>query len=174
MEKSTEKNIAKLTKQLLSQLGVEPTKITISSPEPDSYLLDLELADQEMGMLIGYHGDTISALQLMLNLLLYRQKGEWCKLVVNIGDYRQKREETLIKLAQDTAQRVKFSGQPMALFNLNPFERHTIHAFLSTDPKVATESEGEGRNRHLIVKPASAAVASAKEAPSSEVGPKQE
>ena len=153
MEKNPEKNITKLTNQLLGQLGIKPTKITISSPEAGSYLLDLEVAEQDKGMLIGYHGDTISALQLMLNLLLYRQTGEWCKLIVNIGDYRQKREEALIKLAQDTAQRVKFSGQPMALFNLNPFERRTIHAFLSTDPKVATESEGEGRNRHLIVKP---------------------
>lgn len=151
-----EKNIEALTKKLLEQLGIEPKKITITSPEPNSYLLDLDLAEQDMGMLIGYHGDTISALQLMLGLLLYKETGEWSKLVVNIGDYRQKREEALIKLAQDTAQRVKFSGQPMALFNLNPFERRTIHAFLSTDDKVVTESEGDGRNRHLIVKPASA------------------
>jgi len=75
-------------------------------------------------------------------------------VIVNIGDYREKRTANLEKMAQEAAQRVKFSSEPIALFNLNPFERRAVHMFLSKDPQVETESDGEGRNRHLIVKPA--------------------
>lgn len=151
-----EKNLNAIIKELLEQLKINPEKTTLTLIEADSYALDLQLPEREAGALIGYHGDTISALQLMLNLLFYKKTGTWCKLVVNIGDYRQKREEALTRLAQETVEKVKASGQPMALFNLNPFERRTIHTLLAEDNDVTTESEGEGRNRHLIVKPATA------------------
>lgn len=148
-----EKKLNDIIKELLEHLEIIPEKLTLTAVEADSYVLDLQLAEQEAGILIGYHGDTISALQLILNLLVYKKTGSWCKLVVNIGDYRQKREEALDRLAQDTVAKVKSTGQPMALFNLNPFERRTIHTLLAEDADVTTESEGEGRNRHLIVRP---------------------
>lgn len=150
-----EKNIKALVQELFEQLEIKPEAIELVKSEAgDNYQLNLKFSDQDTGILIGYHGDTISALQLIINLLIYKNQGEWLKLVVNIGDYRQKREASLEKMALDSAQRVKFSGQPMALFNLNPFERRLIHEFLAKDPAVTTESEGEARNRHLIIKPA--------------------
>lgn len=151
-----EKNIKALVQELFKQLEIVPETIELVKSEAgNGYQLNLKLSDQDTGILIGYHGDTISALQLIINLLIYKKLGEWLRLVVNIGDYRQKRAESLEKMALDSAQRVKFSGQPMALFNLNPYERRQIHEFLSHDPAVITESEGEARNRHLIIKPAS-------------------
>lgn len=150
-----EKNIKTLIQELFEQLGTAPEAIELVKSEiGDGCQLNLKFSDKDTGILIGYHGDTISALQLIINLLIYKKQGEWKRLVVNIGDYRQKRAESLEKLANDSAQRVKFSGQPMALFNLNPYERRLIHEFLSRDPAVTTESEGEARNRHLIIKPA--------------------
>ena len=148
-----EKKIEKLVSELLDKLEIKPETLAIVPLEGGGYQLNLQLLPQEAGILIGYHGDTIASLQLMLNLLLYKQHGEWAKLVVNVGDYREKRLEVLKKMALDTAHRVKFSSQPVALFNLNPYERRLIHEFLSTDSAVSTESEGEGRDRHLIVKP---------------------
>ncbi len=151
-----EKNIKALVQELFKQLEIVPEAIELVKSEAgDSYQLNLKFSEQDTGILIGYHGDTISALQLIINLLIYKKQGEWLRLVVNIGDYRQKREASLEKMALDSAQRVKFSGQPMALFNLNPYERRLIHEFLSHDPAVTTESEGEAKNRHLIIKLAS-------------------
>lgn len=151
-----EKNIKTLVQELFKQLEIKPETIgLVKSETGNGYQLNLKFSDQDTGILIGYHGDTISALQLIINLLIYKKLGEWLRLEVNIGDYRQKRAESLEKMALDSAQRVKFSGQPMALFNLNPFERRLIHEFLAKDPAVTTESEGEAKNRHLIIKPVS-------------------
>ena len=149
-----EKNINALVQELFKQLEIVPEAIELVKSEAgDSYQLNLKFSDQDTGILIGYHGDTISALQFIINLLIYKKQGEWLRLVVNIGDYRQKRAAGLEQMALDSAQRVKFSGQPMALFNLNPYERRVIHELLSKDPSVTTESEGEARNRHLVIKP---------------------
>jgi len=149
-----EKNIKALVQELFKQLEIVPEAIELVKSEAgDSYQLNLKFSDQDTGILIGYHGDTISALQLIINLLIYKKQGEWKRLVVNIGDYRQKRAAGLEQMALDSAQRVKFSGQPMALFNLNPYERRVIHELLSKDLSVTTESEGEARNRHLVIKP---------------------
>jgi len=149
-----EKNIKALVQELFKQLEIVPEAIELVKSEAgDSYQLNLKFSDQDTGILIGYHGDTISALQFIINLLIYKKQGEWKRLVVNIGDYRQKRAAGLEQMALDSAQRVKFSGQPMALFNLNPYERRVIHELLSKDLSVTTESEGEARNRHLVIKP---------------------
>jgi len=149
-----EKNINALVQELFKQLEIVPEAIELVKSEAgDSYQLNLKFSDQDTGILIGYHGDTISALQFIINLLIYKKQGEWKRLVVNIGDYRQKRAAGLEQMALDSAQRVKFSGQPMALFNLNPYERRVIHELLSKDLSVTTESEGEARNRHLVIKP---------------------
>lgn len=148
-----EKQIKDLLTSLLKHLQITPKNLTITQDEESTYQLQLDLDDQDAGILIGYHGDTVAALQLIVALMLYKQTSSWSRLIVNIGDYRQKRQESLEKMAQDTAQRVKFSSEPIALFNLNPFERRLIHMFLADHSDVITESEGEGRNRHLVVRP---------------------
>lgn len=145
------KKIKKLVKDLLSKLEVEPEKINLKKDNTDTYHLDLKLSGQDGGVLIGYHGDIITALQLILGLILYKKQGSWTRLVVNINDYRQKRSEDLKKTADDTVKRVKFSSQPIALFNLNPYERRIIHLYLKDHPDVNTDSEGQGKNRRLIV-----------------------
>ena len=148
-----EKELNKIIKKLLKALDIKPTKIEVKPEEENSFELTLELDEQDTGLLIGYHGDTIASLQLILGLMLYKQSGEWTRVIVNIGDYRQKRQESLEQMADDTIKRVKFSGEPIALFNLNPFERRVVHLYLENNPDVLSESEGEGRNRHLIISP---------------------
>lgn len=135
-------------------MGVDPKAIKITKDKEGTISLDLELPDQEAGILIGYHGETIAALQLLLNMILYQQTGEWSKLVVNIGDYRKKRTDYLTTMAEDTAAKVTESGEPLALYNLNPFERRIVHMALSENKQVVTESQGEGKNRFLVVSPA--------------------
>jgi spoIIIJ-associated protein len=147
--------LKKLSRRLLTHLGIAAEAIKLSQDKEGVITLDLILPEQEAGILIGYHGETIAALQLILNLLLYRQTGVWTKLVVNIGDYRQKRADYLTALAEDTAAKVIESGEPLALYNLKPFERRLIHLALADNKAVVTESQGEGRNRFLIVAPRS-------------------
>jgi spoIIIJ-associated protein len=163
-----ENKLKAITQDLLSQLGIKLGSINIQANSEGVIHLNLELDEADTGILIGYHGDTISALQLLLSLLLYKQVGSWTRLVVDINDYRQKRSQVLEKLAQNTAQKVKFSNEPIALFNLNPFERRVIHTFLAEYPDVVTQSEGEGKNRHLIVSPAPSEESSSTKAPTND------
>ncbi|MBU2052321.1 MAG: KH domain-containing protein [Patescibacteria group bacterium] len=148
--------LKKLSQELFQHLGVTPKAIKINQ-DKEAVSLDIDLPDQEAGILIGYHGETIAALQLLLNMMLYKQTGEWVKLVVNIGDYREKRTDYLTFLAQETAVKVVESGEPLALYNLNPFERRIVHMALGEKKEVMTESQGEGKNRFLVVSPAAAA-----------------
>ncbi|AKM79833.1 MAG: Single-stranded nucleic acid binding R3H domain protein [Candidatus Beckwithbacteria bacterium GW2011_GWB1_47_15] len=147
-----DKKIKSLLGDLLDHLDIKPEKISVKKNPDDGYQVDIVASDEDAGVLIGYHGETISALQLILGLLLYKDQGQWVKVVVNVGDYRQKRSQDLEQMAQATAEKVIYSGEPIALFNLNPYERRLIHQFLSATPEVTTESQGEGKNRHLIVR----------------------
>lgn len=145
--------LKKLSRELLAHLDVAPKAIKITKDKEGVVSLELDLPDQQSGILIGYHGETIAALQLLLNMMFYKQTGEWSKLVLNIGGYREKRTNYLTALAQDTATKVIDSGEPLALYNLNPFERRVVHMALSENKEVVTESQGEGKNRFLVVSP---------------------
>ncbi len=144
------KTVEKITKELLKRLEVE-AKIKISEGEEGVVNIDLQSPDQ--GILIGYHGRTLTSLQWILSMMVYRQQGEWVRILVDVGDYRQRRQERLQAMALNAAKRVKFSGEAYALPFLTSAERRIIHLALSGDLEVMTESEGEGRDRRVIVKP---------------------
>lgn len=138
--------------ELLKLLGVTPETVVVDTDVAGDTQIKLTFSPEETGILIGRHGEAISALQMILGLIVYRQTGTWQRLTVDIGDYRSKRTAILEKTAEETAKRVKFSHEPLALFNLSPFERRVVHLYLSKDKSVVTESQGEGKDRHLIVK----------------------
>jgi len=152
MEEKKLKIIKKITEELLDHLEIK-AKIKVETDNKE--IVHVSLETEEAGILIGYHGETLSSLQLILGLMVYRKIGSWVKIVVNIGDYRERREETLRHLAQSTAERVKETGESVSLSFLNSGERRIIHLFLQDNPDVITESEGEGENRRLIIKPKS-------------------
>ena len=137
-------------KKLLQLIGIEKFKLVLKEEEK---ICHLTIQTEESDLLIGRAGENLSALQLMLRLLVYRESGEWQTILVNVNDWREKREEYLKKLASNLAQKVKFSGHEVQLSLLSPTERRIIHLYLANHPDVTTVSEGEGRERHLIIKP---------------------
>jgi len=86
-------------------------------------------------------------------MIAYRKFGEWTRILVNVGDYRERRKEVLERMALAVAQRAKFSGQPQALPPMSAFERRIIHLALTGDSELETASEGEGKDRHVVIKP---------------------
>lgn len=146
-----EKVIKETTKELLNLLGFKKPEITIRQKE-DRFLIDIQVEDQ--GVLIGFHGETVNALQLILSLILYHKQGKWQPVLLDIGDYRKEQEERLKNIALNTAQKVKFSQKPTTLTGLKSYERRIIHLALVDHPDVKTESQGEGSERELVVYPA--------------------
>ncbi|MBU2577418.1 single-stranded DNA-binding protein, partial [Patescibacteria group bacterium] len=114
---------------------------------------NIYLDSPEAALLIGFHGETLQSLQLIFSFLAHKLTGEWYKVSVDVGDYKQKREEQLRKLALNLAVKAKLSGEAQSIPNLNANERRLIHLVLAENPDVLSESEGEGRQRVLIIKP---------------------
>ena len=117
----------------------------------------VNIATEESGILIGHHGKTLESLQILIGIITAKKLGSWVRVVVEVGDYRKRREEQLLQMAQDLAAKVAETGEPLSLPDLSPFERRVVHLSLSEHPAVTTESVGEGRLRTLMVKPKTAA-----------------
>lgn len=126
--------------------------------EPEETItLHVEGADEEaMSLLIGRRGETLRSLQFMVNLLVSRRVQKWPQIVVDIGNYRQRRQESLEGLARRMADRVRQSGRPLTLEPMGAYERRIVHLALREDPTVYTESTGEGENRKVVIYPAKA------------------
>jgi spoIIIJ-associated protein len=153
MKEEELKKIDKEVTEFLSEFEI-PITTKIDFDEA-SGAINIQLDSEEAAVLIGFHGETLQAIQLALSFFIHKSLGEWVKVLVNVGDYRQKRDEQLKKLALNLAMKVKFSGEAQAVPNLIPAERRAIHLILADHPDVYTESEGEGRERQLVIKPKS-------------------
>lgn len=108
---------------------------------------------EKAGVLIGKHGKVLNALQSLAQVLLHRHAKSKMVAIVNIGDYRERREAILKRLAERTADKVKETNQPVFLEPMPAFERKVIHFYLSQDTWVTTHSEGREPHRYLVVEP---------------------
>lgn len=140
--------IKTITSELLEKLGIK-ANISLEDSEETTRV---NISTEQSGALIGYHGESLVSLQLLLNIIVHKRTGSWQKAVVNIGDYREKREEYLRNLALNTADRVRESQRPFVLNDLSSFERRIIHTVLAEVNDIESVSEGEGRERKLIVR----------------------
>lgn len=106
-----------------------------------------------LGILIGRRGDTLDALQFLLNLVINSRGREKVKGIIDIENYRAKREETLINLSKKLAQKAKRTGQKVILEPMSPQERRMIHMTLQDDKTINTYSEGEEPYRKVVIVP---------------------
>jgi spoIIIJ-associated protein len=150
-ENKKEKLVKEVALEVLNLLGVEDVKVSLKKSKED--ILNINIESKDSGVLIGRQGETLANLQLILSLIAYKKLGEWQRIVLDVGDWREQRQESLKRLAQNTAQKVKLSGESVVLTRLNPSERRIVHMELSGSSDVATESQGEGGQRVLMVKP---------------------
>ncbi len=109
--------------------------------------------DEEVSTVIGRHGETIRAIQKILEVILYKQVGEAVDILVNVNDYREKQKERLEALASEYAGQAQSSSEPVEIKNLSSYERKMIHEYVTQNfPELTTYSVGEGRDRRLVIK----------------------
>ncbi len=113
----------------------------------------LNISGEDCNSVIGYHGETLDALQYLCSLLLNGKNNGFKRVVLDTEGYRQKREKTLQRLAGNLEQKVKRTGHAAKLEPMNPYERRIIHTALQNSKYVTTESEGQGNFRHVVVTP---------------------
>ena len=138
--------------QLLAHMGLSGCSVEISEDD-ESITAKILVSEEDSGMMIGKHGETISSIQRLCSLTL-NEKHDGKKIIVNVNDYLEKRKETLLTMAKRAADRAIETGRPVTLTRLKPSERRIVHMSLQENSEVVTQSEGEGMQRVLVVSPA--------------------
>ena len=135
---------------LLSFFGLNTDVYATSS---DEEVIELHVPSTHLnGFLIGQQGDTMRAMQFMVSSSLKNNGYQISRVSVDIADYKKARTDRLVHQAQEWLDKVKSSGEPMPLMPMNSADRRTIHK-LADESGLTTESVGEGRDRHIVLKP---------------------
>jgi spoIIIJ-associated protein len=139
--------------RLLELMGFEVT-VEVESGETSRLNVVGQGDEREaLGALIGRKGERLSALQHLVNLMLSREMGAWTRVLVDVEDYRGRRERQLREIAERAAQRVLETGKMLQLEPMPALERRWVHLALRNNPDVATQSIGEEPNRRIVVLP---------------------
>lgn len=122
--------------------------------EQEGFVVSIETKDA--GRLIGARGESLEGLQLLVNQIMSRKVGEegFKRVILDVGGWRKQKEEELISRAKDLAKEVKESGKGVELEPMSAWQRRVIHMVISETPGLSSESVGEGRDRHIVIKPA--------------------
>ncbi len=113
--------------------------------------ITFQIHGEELGILIGKHGQTLDSIQYLTNLVANKEMAHRCHVVVDVENYRSRREDTLVQLAKRLGSKVRHSRQRIALEPMNAFERKIIHVTLQDEVHIVTDSEGEGPYRHVVI-----------------------
>lgn len=116
----------------------------------------VEIQTEDAGRLIGFKGDSLSALQLLVSQILSRQAEgeEFKRVIIDVSGWRQNKEEELKTRTQGWIEQVKEEGQDMELEPMPSWQRRIVHMTVQDTDGVESESVGEGRDRHLVIRPA--------------------
>lgn len=152
MDKKEIKIIKDTAEDLLKLVDIEGDFEILETKDSESESVDIVLNTKDTGAVIGYHGDTLEGLQLVLSLCVAKKLGRFVRVSIDVGDYKKNRTEWLKTLALETKERVLQEGKEVVIPELKSWERRVVHLLLQDDKEVVSESQGEGRDRTLVVK----------------------
>lgn len=142
--------VAENVRQLIEKIGISATAEVSRVDETFS----VEITSSDSSLLIGKHGANLESLQFILAVRLKQLTGqEDFEIFVDVDDWRKQKEEKFKNMAISIAEKVQETKEAQTLYNLSASERRVIHLALSDHPQVATESQGEGLDRYIVIKP---------------------
>lgn len=144
------KAVLRIANDLLNLMGVSGE---IAEKGEEDGILKFEILSKDSALLIGKRGQTLNALQFLVNLLAARESGEGGRILLDTENYRARRRDTLIDLALKLAEKAKGLRKELSLEPMSPYERHIIHAALQDNAYVATKSVGQGEYRRIVIIP---------------------
>ena len=152
-EKVIELTVEETAKKFLDEVFIAMHMNVVVTVKYDeiSGNMDIDLAGDEMGVLIGKRGQTLDSLQYLVSLVVNKAVENYIRVKVDTENYRARRRETLENLAKNISYKVKRTKRPVALEPMNPYERRIIHSALQNDKYVSTHSEGDEPFRRVVV-----------------------
>lgn len=134
--------------QVTKLMGVQ-VSVNVSTDEEGNVRVDMR--GDTLGILIGRRGETLDALQYLTSLQVNKGESTYTRVTLDTENYRAKREEALVRLANRMANRAQKTGRRVSMEPMNPYERRILHSALQNNPAVETHSEGEEPNRHVVI-----------------------
>jgi len=144
--------ILNLAVSFLEKIDIVPLEAFVEDGEDEQVLVTLNL--ENPALLIGFKGKTLASFQLLLALMVKSKLGEGMKILVDVNGYREAQRDRLTKQVEEAIASVKETSTPYHMSPMTPYERRMVHEMVST-AGLTTESEGEGDDRHVVIKSAS-------------------
>ncbi len=143
---------------LLARMGVSAsietgTQLLVEGETGTTTPIAFNIRGDDLGVLIGRQGQTISCLQYIVRLIVAQQRKAWLSIFIDVDGYKQRRYDGLRSLALRVAEQVKVKEMPFTLEPMMAYERRIIHLTLADDPDVTTQSTGEGMGRKVVILP---------------------
>ncbi len=143
---------------LLTLMDIAGSVVTQAQPfgeeeETADAAVAFNVEGDDLGILIGRRGQTLSCLQYIVRIIVGHQQQVWMPIVIDVEGYKQRRYQALQVLARNMAEQVEAKGTPFTLEPMSAYERRIIHLTLADHPDVITESTGEGEARKVVILP---------------------
>ena len=142
--------IKEVIEHILELLGEDSYELNVLFNE-ERNIYEVLITGENLGNLIGNHGEVSAAFQDLVNLIARKQKNLEHPVLFDIGGYKKVREEKLLQLAKDVAEKVISSNYPYKLRPMNSYERRIIHSEISKYPSLVSYSIGEGKDRRVVI-----------------------
>lgn len=148
LREKPEDNALRVVQELLAKMNIN---YEIDKVEVKDNQVRINFTGKDMGLLIGYRGETLNALQFLAGLIINKNKEERINLTLDVEDYRKKKEESLEALAIRLSNKVKETRKNVIMRPMNSQERRVVHTALQGDPNVSTYSMGDEPNRKVVI-----------------------
>jgi spoIIIJ-associated protein len=148
LREKPEEEVRKILVDLLDKMKID---YKIDRVEWDKEKVRINIVGKDMGLVIGRKGETLNALQYMTSLIVNKDREEKIRIVLDVEDYRRKKERSLEKLAIKLSDKVKSTQKNVVMRPMSPQERRIIHTVLQGDPQVTTYSTGDEPNRKVVI-----------------------
>ncbi|MDD2621369.1 MAG: protein jag [Syntrophomonadaceae bacterium] len=145
---SPEQEVRQVVEDLLGRMKID---YEINQVDYEAGRVRINIVGKDMGLLIGRKGETLNAVQYIIGLILNRHREERMRVVLDVEDYRKKREESLEALALRLSDKVKRTRKNVVMRPMSSQERRVVHTILQEDPQISTFSLGDEPNRKVVI-----------------------
>ncbi|MDD2482995.1 MAG: hypothetical protein PHE32_00555 [Candidatus Shapirobacteria bacterium] len=150
--KKRNETILKLTCELLEKMNFEVEKAFVEDMDGEESQAMVGITVSNPAGLIGFRGRNLAAIQFVLSLIIRSQIGEGIRVLLDVNNYRSEQKVRLEGMVKNLAEKVLATGKEVSMANMSSYERRLCHMVLAEIEGVTSESEGEGEERHIVIK----------------------
>jgi spoIIIJ-associated protein len=151
--KKRNESILELTCEFLGKINYEVEKAFVEDVEGEEDQVWVGITVKNPGGLIGFRGRNLASIQLILSIMVRSKVDEKVRIVLDINNYRNEQKERLDRMVRSLAEKVLQTGTPVSMASMSSYERRICHMVATEIEGIETESEGEGEERHVVIKP---------------------